>query len=165
MFLTVSDQSSTVLQILLYINIHYTIFWFILEISLFIFKYYHLPYATSAFGLEMAIIFMLCLNEFLREYFGMKGNLMLKSILLIIFILFGFFSIIGFIFFLILQSYTQRVEILLSTISLTLITFEILFSIITLILNNRAMPVLSKQEKIKRVKEAQSRFDSSIKTE
>ncbi|CAF1052154.1 unnamed protein product [Rotaria sordida] len=165
MFLTVSDQSSTVLQILLYINIHYTIFWFILEISLFIFKYYHLPYATSAFGLEMAIIFMLCLNEFLREYFGMKGNLMLKSILLIIFILFGFFSIIGFIFFLILQSYTQRVEILLSAISLTLITFEILFSIITLILNSRAMPVLTKQEKIKRVKEAQSRFDSSIKTE
>ncbi|CAF0941960.1 unnamed protein product [Rotaria sordida] len=165
MFLTVSDQSSTVLQILLYINIHYTIFWFILEISLFIFKYYHLPYATSAFGLEMAIIFMLCLNEFLREYFGMKGNLMLKSILLIIFILYGFFSIIGFIFFLILQSYTQRVEILLSAISLTLITFETLFSIITLILNNRAMPVLSKQEKIKRVKEAQSRFESSIKTE
>ncbi|CAF2481844.1 unnamed protein product [Rotaria sp. Silwood2] len=165
MFLTVSDQSSTILQILLYINIHYTIFWFILEIPLFIFKYYNVPYATSAFGIEMALIFMLCLNEFIRHYFGMKGNLMLKTSLLIIFILYGFFSIIGFIFFLVLQSYTQRVEILLSAIGLTLITIEILFSIITLIRNSRAMPVLTKEQKVKRVKEAQQRFESLIKNE
>ncbi|CAF1000418.1 unnamed protein product [Rotaria sp. Silwood1] len=165
MFLTVSDQSSTVLQILLRINIYYTIFWFILEIPLFIFKYYNIPYGTSAFGIEMTMIFMLCLNEFLRQYFGIKGNLMLNNTLIIIFILYGFFSAIGFIFFLVLQSHTQRIEILLSAIGLTLITIEILFSIITFILNRRAMPILTKQEKIKRIKEAQEQFQLLLKNE
>jgi transmembrane protein 216 len=165
MFLTVSDKSSTALHILFRIHVYYTIFWFILEIILFIFKYYHLPYATSAFGLEMSMIFMLCFNEFLREFFGIKGNLMLKTNQLIISIVYGIFCIIGLIFFLVWQSYIQRVEILLSAIGLALITIEILLSIITIILNIRAMPVLTKEQKIERIKQAQIRFQSSIKTE
>lgn len=165
MFLTISDKSSTALHILFRLNVHYTIFWFILEILLFIFKYYNLPYATNAFGIEMAMIFMLCFNEFIRQFFGIKGNLMLKADHLIISIVYGVFCIIGFIFFLVWQSYIQRVEILLSTISLTLIVIEILLSIITLFLDSRAMPVLTKEEKLLRMKEAQLRFQSSIKTE
>jgi transmembrane protein 216 len=165
MFLTVSDQSSTALHILLRVNVHYTIFWFILEILLFIFKYYHVPYATSAFGIEMAMIFMLCFNEFLRQFFGMKGNLTLSTGLLIIFILYGVFCIIGFVFFLVWQSYVQRTEILLSAVGLALIAVEILLSIITLIRNRRAMPVLSKEQKIVRFKEAQTRFEAMNKSE
>jgi transmembrane protein 216 len=160
MFLTVSDQSSTALHILLRLNINYTIFWFILEIILFIFKY-----ASNAFGIEMAMIFMLCSNEFLRQFFGIKGNLRLQNSLLIIFIVYGIVCIIGFVFFLVWQSYVQRVEILLSAIGLTLIAVEILLSIITLIRNRRAMPVLTKEQMIKRTQVAKTRFQSSIKTE
>lgn len=165
MFLTISDPSNTALHILFRLNIFYTIFWFILEILLFIFKYYHLPYASQAFGIEMAIIFMLCLNEFIREFYGIKGNLTLKTNHLIVSIVYGIFSIIGFVFFLVWQSYIQRVEILLSAIGLTLIVIEILLSIITIILNIRAMPVLTDAEKLERVKLANIRFQSSIKTE
>jgi len=165
MFLTISDKSSTALHILLCINIYYTIFWFILEILLFIFKYYNLPYATSAFGIEISMIFMLCLNEFLRQFFAIKGNLTLKNGHLIISIVYGVCCIIGFVFFLVWQSYIQRVEILLSAIGLTLIAIEILLSIITIILNSRAMPVLTDHQKIERVRQAQIRFQSSIKAE
>ncbi|CAF1144122.1 unnamed protein product [Adineta steineri] len=165
MFLTVSDQSSTALHILLRINLNYTIFWFILEILLFIFKYYHITYASSAFGIEMAIIFMLCFNEFIRQFFNIKGNLMLQTSLLIISIVYGIFCIIGFVFFIVWQSYIQRVEIILSAISLALITIEILLSIITIIRNSRAMPVLSKEQKVERMKQAQIRFQSSVKTD
>jgi transmembrane protein 216 len=165
MFLTITDKSSTALHLLLCINIHYTIFWFILEIVLFIFKYYHLPYAASAFGIEISMIFILCFNEFIREFFGIKGNLILQNNHLIVSIIYGIISIIGFIFFLVWQSYIQRAEILLSTIGLTLITIEILLSIITIILNHRAMPVLTKEQKIERIKQAQVRFQSSIKTD
>ncbi|CAF0767101.1 unnamed protein product [Rotaria sordida] len=165
MFLTVSDQSSTALHILLHANITYTILWFILEILLFIFKYYHLPYSSNAFGLEISLVFMLCLNEFLRHFFGIKGNLMLRPALLIIFILYGLFCAVGFVFFLILQSYVQRIEILLSAIGLTLILIEILLSIITLIRNSRAMPVLTKEQKLARLNQAQKRFQASIKNE
>jgi transmembrane protein 216 len=165
MFLTVTDPSSTALHILLRINIHYTIFWFILEILLFIFKYYHVPYATNAFGIEIAMIFMLCFNEFLRQFFAIKGNLTLQSNHLIISIIYGIICIIGFIFFLVWQSYIQRTEILLSTIGLTLITIEILLSIITIIRNSRVMPVLTTEQKLERMKRANRRFQSSIKTE
>ena len=165
MFLTVSDQSSTALHILLRIHHHFTIFWFILEILLFIFKYYHVPYASQAFGIEMAMIFMLCSNEYIRQFFAIKGNLMLKPNHLIISIVYGIFCIIGLVFFLVWQSYIQRAEILLAAIGLTLIVIEILLSIITLIRNSRAMPELTRQEKRDRVKQAQIRFQSSIKTE
>jgi hypothetical protein len=165
MFLTVSDQSSTALHILLHVNIGYTIFWFILEILCFIFKYYHLTYGTNDFGMEFTIVFMLCFNDCLRHFFGIKGNLMLNPGLLILHILYGIFCAIGFVFFLFLQSYTQRVEILLSAIGLTLIIIEILLSIITLIRNSRAMPVLTKEQKIVRLNQAQTRFQASIKSD
>jgi hypothetical protein len=165
MFLTVSDQSSTALHLLLHVNIVYTFLWFILEILLFIFKYYHLSYAANAFGLEFSLIFILCLNDFFRHFFGIKGNLMLQPGLLIIFILYGFFCALGFVFFLILQSYIQRLEIFLSAIGLTLIIIEILLSIITLIRNSRAMPVLTPEQKIVRFNQAQKRFQVSLKNE
>ncbi|CAF1291391.1 unnamed protein product [Adineta steineri] len=142
MFLTVSDQSSTALHILLHANLPYTIFWFIMEILLFTFKNFHLTYASNAFG-----------------------NLMLNNALLIISIFYGLCCAIGFVFFLILQSYAQRLEMLLAGISLTLILIEILLSIITLIRNSRAMPVLTKDQKIARLNLAQKRFQTSVKTE
>lgn len=165
MFLTISDQSSTALHILLHVNIAYTILWFILEILLFIFKYYHLTYATNAFGLEFSIVFMTCLNDLIRHFFGIKGNLILQPGLLIIFIVYGLICAIGFVFFLILQSYVQRLEIFLSGISLLLIIIEILLSIITLIRNSRAMPVLTSDQKIARLNRAQKRFQTSIKND
>jgi transmembrane protein 216 len=165
MFLTVSDQSSTALHILLHANILYTILWFILEILLFIFKYYHLSYAANAFGVEISLVFMLCFNDFLRQFFGIKGNLMLDSGLLMVFIIYGLFCAIGFVFFLILQSYVQRLEILLSGIGLALIVIEILLSIITIIRNSRAMPVLTREQKIARLNQAQKRFQASIKND
>ena len=165
MFLTVSDQSSTTLHILLHANIVYTIFWFILELLLFIFKYHHLTYATNAFGLEFAIVFILCLNDIFRQFFGFKGNLILQPSLLVLFIIYGLICAVGFVFFLILQSYVQRIEILLSGIALTLILIEILLSIITLIRNSRAMPILTNEQKIARLNQAQKRFLTSIKNE
>ncbi|CAF1255304.1 unnamed protein product [Adineta steineri] len=90
---------------------------------------------------------------------------MLQTSLLIISIVYGIFCIIGFVFFIVWQSYIQRVEIILSAISLALITIEILLSIITIIRNSRAMPVLSKEQKIERMKQAQIRFQSSVKTD
>ncbi|CAF0819376.1 unnamed protein product [Adineta ricciae] len=165
MFLTVSDQSSTALHVLLRVNIIYTFFWFVLEILLFIFKYYQLTYAANAFGLEMAIIFMLSFNEFIRQFFGMKGNLVLEAPSLILFIVYGLFSSVGFVFFLVLQSYAQRVEILLSAIGLALIVIEIVLSIITIIRNSRAMPVLTKEQQVERMRQATLRLETWKKTD
>ena len=165
MFLTTTDQSSTALHILLRSHLLYTFFWFIVEILCFVFKYYHLTYSASAFGLEISIVIILAFNDLLRQFFGIKGNLTLDSPLLIIFIVYGLFCAVGFVFLLILQSYVQRVEIFLSGISLLLIIIEVLLSIITLIRSRRAMPVLTKLQQIDRFNQAQKRFQSAVKTE
>ena len=165
MFLTASDQSSTALHILLHANILYTFFWFIVEILCFVFKYYHLHYSALSFGLEISIVIILALNDLLRQYFGIKGNLVLQPPLLIMFIVYGLFCAVGFVFLLILQSYVQRVEIFLSGISLLLIIVEVLLSIITLIRNSRAMPVLTKQQQIERFNRAQKRFQSTVQSD
>jgi hypothetical protein len=165
MFLTVSDPSSAALHILLHANIFYTLFWFVVEILLFIFKYYHLFTNTTAFGLEIASVFMLCFNDFIRHFFGIKGNLTLNTTLLILFIVYGLFCAIGFVFFLVLQSYITRVDMLLSGIGLLLILIETLLSIITLIRNSRAMPVLNREQQIARFNQAQRRFQATVKTD
>lgn len=165
MFLTVSDPSSVALHILLHVNLFYTIFWFVIEILLFVFKYYQLFSSTSKFGLELASVFMLTLNDFIRHFFGIKGNLLLNTRLLILFIVYGLFCAIGFTFFLILQSFITRVDMLVSGIALLLIVIEILLGIITLIRNSRAMPVLTRDQQIVRFNQAQRRFQASLKTD
>ncbi|CAF1372673.1 unnamed protein product [Adineta ricciae] len=165
MFLTVSDPSSTALHILLHANIVYTIFWFLIEILLFVFKYYNLYNVHHAFGLELSSVFMLCFNDFIRHFFGIKGNLLLSIKLLVLFIFYGLFCAIGFVFFLRFQSFTTRTEVLLSGISLLLILFETLLAIITLVRNSRAMPVLTKQQQLIRLNRAQQRFQRSIKSD
>lgn len=163
MLLSITDQSSTALHLLLRLHRHYIIFWFILEILLFIFKYYHVPYASNAFGIEIAMIFMLCSNEFVRQFYAIKGNLTLKTNHLIISIIWGVFCIIGYVFFLVWQSYIQRAEILLSAIGLTLIGLEMLLSLITIIRKSRIVPNLSREQQRIRIQQAHERFQRSIK--
>lgn len=165
MFLSVTDQSSTVLHILLRVNIYYTIFWFILEIPLYVFKYYKLPYAANTFGTEIALLFMLCFNDFLRQFFGLKGNLILKPRLLIHFIVYGFICALGFSFFIILQTYAQRVEIIIASVALALITVEMILAIITIFLNRRFIPELTDAEKLRRLQQAQRKFEATLKNE
>ena len=90
---------------------------------------------------------------------------MLKGDHLIISIVYGIVCMIGFVFFIVWQSYAQRTEILLSTFALTLIVIEILLSVLTIVRNTRAMPVLTNERKLERMKQAQERFKSAIKTE
>lgn len=161
MFLHITDQSSTALHLLLYVHQRFTIFWFILEILLFIFKYYHVPYPSNAFGIELAMIFMLCSNEFVRQFFAIKGNLTLKVNHLIISIVWGVFCIIGFVFFLVWQSYIQRAEILLSAIGLALIVLEMILSLITIIRNSRIVPGITREQQRLRIQQAQTRFQLS----
>lgn len=162
-FLSTTDQSSTALHLLLCVHRQFTFFWFILEILLFIFKYYHVHYASNAFGIEIAMIIMLCSNEFIRQFFAIKGNLKLEISHLIISIVWGVFCIIGFVFFLVWQSYIQRAEILLSAISLTLIGLEILLSLITIIRHQFITPGITPEQQYLRIQQANQRFQLSAK--
>jgi hypothetical protein len=165
MILTSVDPSSTVLHVLLYVNSYYTLCWFVVEILCFVFKSYHVVYATNALGEELAMIFILLSNEYLRQFFGMKGNLILTRGLFVLFILYGPVCMLGFIFFLVLQSYVQRVEILLAGIALVLIILELILCVMTMIRKGQVMPVFSKEEKLTRLQISRQRLDKAIENE
>ncbi|CAF0767030.1 unnamed protein product [Didymodactylos carnosus] len=161
MFLTSSLRSSITLQILLHVNIIYTIFWQIIEILCFIFKFYNLPYPTNAFGIELSMTFLLVLNDFIRQFFGIKGNLTQRIPLLITFLVFNAFCSLGFVFFLIWQSYVQRVEIILSSLALLIILIETIFSIVTIIRLIIPVKFLTPQQKLDRIREARENFQKN----
>ena len=163
MYLTVNHRSSTCLHLLFYCNIVYTIFWLILEILCFLFKYYHLIYPSYGFGIEFSLIFIVASNDFVRQYFGIRGNLLMDSGPMIVSIVYGLICAAGFAFFLILQTYIQRVEILLAGIALLLIIFEILLTIVTFIRDRRGITFLTDQQKVQRYNEAQRQFRRSMK--
>lgn len=165
--LTSTDPSSTSLHILLNVNIYYTLCWFVMEILCFVFKSYHVVYAGSALGQEIALVFILSFNDYVRQFFGMKGNLNLTRGLFVLFILYGFVCMLGFIFFLVLQSYVQRLEILLAGIGLALIAVELILCVMTMIRNGQvnSMPVLSKEEKLVRLQISRQRLQKAIESE
>ncbi|CAF1108809.1 unnamed protein product [Didymodactylos carnosus] len=161
MFLNLYQKSSTTLQILLHLNIVYTLFWEVIEIICFVFKRYNLIYPTNAFGIELSMTFLLILNEFVRQFFGIKGNLTQRVSLLIIFLIFNACCALGFVFFLIWQSYVQRVEIILSSIALLFILTETIFTIVTIIRLKIITKDLTVQQKIDKIKEARDKFQQT----
>ena len=68
-------HSSLSLQILLYLNQWYYIFWLILEALCFIFKGQTLPYASNILAGEIVLFIALFLLDMFRIYFASKGNL------------------------------------------------------------------------------------------
>lgn len=143
-------------------NSVYTLFWLIMEIPCFIFKYHQFNYSSSGFGLEFAILFVVALNDFVRHYFGIRGNRLLNTSLMATFIIYGLFCAAGFVFFLILQSYTQRIEVILSGIALLLIVVELLLTIVTMIRARRPVMPLTQTEQIQRYEKTRERVRSAM---
>jgi len=73
-------RSSLPLQILLYLNQWYLVFWLIIEALCFVFKGQTLPYASDVLGGEIALFIILFFVDLFRIYFGTKGNLTERNI-------------------------------------------------------------------------------------
>ncbi|KAF6029604.1 TMEM216 [Bugula neritina] len=68
-------------QIVLYLNGFYTLFYTICELLMFIYKGETLPYAPSSLGVEIVILLLTSFVEILRLFFGKKGNLTERPLL------------------------------------------------------------------------------------
>ena len=155
-------RSSLPLQILLYLNQWYDLFWVLIEALVFVFKGQTLPFATSVLAGEIILFIVLFFLDLFRIYFASKGNLTERNIgivislvialpciagiylewqntinknqRLIIFVL----SNKGYVYLLVLQHYVLRVELIINAIQLGLMALEILLEIIAMIVFARA---------------------------
>ena len=91
-------RSSLPLQILLYLNQWYLIFWLLIEALCFVFKGQILPFASGVLGGEIALFIILYFVDMFRIYFGTKGNLTERNANLIVSIIISIPCIGGKIF-------------------------------------------------------------------
>lgn len=73
-------RSSLPLQILLYLNQWYDLFWVLIEALVFVFKGQTLPFATSVLAGEIILFIVLFFLDLFRIYFASKGNLTERNI-------------------------------------------------------------------------------------
>ena len=77
-------RSSLPLQVLLYLNQWYYIFWLIIEALSFVFKGQTLPFASGILAGEIILFLVLFLVDMFRIFFATKGNLTERNIGIVI---------------------------------------------------------------------------------
>ena len=156
-------RSSLPLQVLLYLNQWYLLFWIIVEALCFVFKGQTLPFASSVLGGEIALFIILFFVDLFRIYFGTKGNLTERNVGILISIIISipcigglciqivkvkmnyhiikvsfFFVFKGFLYFLLWQHYVLRIELIINAIQLVFLALEVVLKIIALIVFARS---------------------------
>ena len=153
-------RSSLPLQILLYLNQWYYVFWLLIEALVFVFKGQTLPFADGVLGGEIALFIILYFVDLFRIYFTTKGNLTERNFGLIVglfitipciagFYLFFFTFkeyfkhlivnlILGTLYFILWQHYVLRIEFIINIIQLVFLGFEFLLIIIAIIVFARS---------------------------
>ncbi|GAB1605398.1 transmembrane protein 216 [Argonauta hians] len=135
-----SIRSSLPYQILLYLNQWYFIFYFCLEVLVFIVKYNSLPYSPGVFTLEIMLVVVFVIVEQLRIFFGKKGNLteVMFGVALSIFLSVPSLCIV--LYITLWQSYVLQLEVVISSIEITFLTGEFIFGLLFLITFARSAP-------------------------
>jgi hypothetical protein len=77
-------RSSLPLEILLYFNRWYDLFWLLLEALSFVFKGQTLPFASGVLAGEIILFIVLFFIDLFRIYFASKGNLTERNISVIV---------------------------------------------------------------------------------
>ena len=90
-----SVRSSLPLQILLYLNQWYYIFWLIIESLAFVFKGQTLPFASGVLAGEIILFIVLFFIDLFRIYFASKGNLTEKNVGIIVSLIMTIPSVAG----------------------------------------------------------------------
>jgi len=88
-------RSSVPLQVLLYLNQWYYIFWLIVEALSFVFKGQTLPFASGVLAAEIILFIVLFLVDQFRIFFATKANLTERILGLVISIIITIHCIAG----------------------------------------------------------------------
>ncbi|PFX27051.1 transmembrane protein 216-like [Stylophora pistillata] len=127
---TVVELSSLPLQIFLFLNIWYVMVFCVAELLLYVYKGILLPYPDTAktLTIEIIIIFLLAFIEGVRIFLGYKGNLAERTMALIFSVVLGIPVLFIDLFILLWQTYVLRIEVVLVSVALAFLGFEIIFS-------------------------------------
>lgn len=127
-------NSSLIYEILMYLNSFYFGMFAVCEFGMGLFKVANFPSpGTSKTLTEFALLLFLMATEGGRIYLGRKGNLTERGIPILIGIVLTVPSMLATLYFLLWQSRVLRLEVILCSIQLVLLTSEMVIAIMCLI--------------------------------
>ena len=129
-------RSSLPLQVLLYFNGWYDVVLVIIMFLLYIWKAAELPYPPEirgTFALEIALVFGLAIIEYSRIFLGSRGNKTEQTGPLIWFFVLSLPAVIINMYFLLLQVYVTRADLILNAISIGFVCAELVLALLTIL--------------------------------
>ncbi|XP_047658272.1 transmembrane protein 216 isoform X1 [Tachysurus fulvidraco] len=133
-----SILSSMPLQVLFYLNSWYFSAFFIAEILMFIYKGILLPYPQANLILDIVLLLLYLGLEALRLFYGSKGNLCERSLMLIVSVGVLVPCTVLSVYYLLLQTFILRLEFILNAILLCFYALELVLALITIAVFSRA---------------------------
>ncbi|MCI4380123.1 hypothetical protein PGIGA_G00236270 [Pangasianodon gigas] len=130
--------SSMPLQVLFYLNCWYYAAFFIAESLMFIYKGILLPYPQDNLILDIVLLLLYLGLEALRLFYGWKGNLCERSLMLIVSVGVLVPCTVLSIYYLLLQTFILRLEFILNAILLCFYALELVLALITIAAFSRA---------------------------
>ncbi|KAJ8282125.1 hypothetical protein COCON_G00046440 [Conger conger] len=130
--------SSAPLQVLLHLNGWYFAALFVAEILMFVYKGILLPYPRANLILDIVLLFLYLGLEVLRLFYGWKGNLCERSLALMLSLAVLVPCSVLCVYYLLLQTFVLRLELVLNAIQLCFYSLELLLSLITISAFSRA---------------------------
>ncbi|KAM8938937.1 transmembrane protein 80 [Pelodytes ibericus] len=124
--------SSVPLQILLYLNAVYYVFYFLATLLLIIYKCQVFSYPDSNLALDLALLFIMGIIEPTRLYLGTKGNLTEEELPLGFSLFLSASNIVLSVYFLVWETYILRADIILNAILLILNGLEMVLELFTI---------------------------------
>ncbi|XP_068458083.1 transmembrane protein 216 isoform X2 [Clinocottus analis] len=122
--------SSIALQILFYLNSCYFAAFFLAESLIFVYKGALLPYPADNLVLDVVLLVLFLCLETLRLFYGWKGNLCERSLASSAALLMLVPCAALAVYFLLLQTFVLRLEVVLSGVLLCFYGLELLFALL-----------------------------------
>ncbi|XP_041268434.1 transmembrane protein 216 isoform X1 [Onychostruthus taczanowskii] len=126
-------RSSAPLQVLLFLNGWYCATYFLLEAFVFVYKVLLLPYPVSNLVLDVVLLLLYLGIEATRIFFGSKGNLCQRKVPLSLSLALTVPAAVLAVYYLLLQTYSLRLEAFLSAILLLFYGLELLLGFLALL--------------------------------
>lgn len=118
----------------------FTLFYFLAEIVLFVYKNNKLHYPPHSISVEIVCLIFFLIVQLVRFYLGALGNRSETSIFVLFCLIFVIVPLYTYVQFLILQTYVLKLEVILNSFGLCITAIETAFCLLS-------MMAISKQEK------------------
>ena len=111
-------RSSLSLQIMLFFDWYFSVFYFAVTIILLIYKAYELPYPSPVWELEFVLILLFFGMQMFKIDLGTRGNKTEHSTITLGFVVMSILCVLPFVFYIRLQTYVLVIEVILNAIGI-----------------------------------------------